>query len=357
MKNQKILAAMSGGVDSSACALLLKEQGYEVCGATMQLYTAADIGRSGAEPLANETDAGDAAKVCRLLGIEHHILDMRSDFFKNVITPFAQEYERGRTPNPCIECNRTMKFNGLLQRAIELGCDKIATGHYVQSEYDEASERWILKKAVCEEKDQSYVLYSLGQQQLARSLFPLGALTKQEVREIAEKHGLATAQKRESQDICFVPDGDYAAFLTGVLGVKSAAGSFVSTDGKILGNHKGQIHYTIGQRKGLGISAASRIFVLKKRLAENSIVLGDEKLLYSKQMTVRNDNWVSIKRPECSIRAQVKARYRQRAVNAWLHPGEGFVTVEFDEPQRAVTSGQAAVFYDGDVLLGGATIE
>lgn len=356
MENQKVLAAMSGGVDSSVCAQLLIEQGFEVCAATMRLYTAEDIGFSGEEPLANEADASDAAKVCRLLGIEHHLLDMRSEFMENVIKPFAEEYERGRTPNPCIECNRKLKFAGLLLRAKALGCDKIATGHYVRREYDRAANRWILRRAACEEKDQSYVLYTLSQSQLECSLFPLGGLTKAQVRTIAENHGFATAKKRESQDICFVPNGDYAAFLSGVMGVKSGEGQFVSVKGELLGRHRGQIHYTIGQRKGLGVSAQNRIFVLEKRLEENKIVLGDERLLYSKRLIAHNDNWVSAERPNGSIRAQVKARYRQKAVEAWLHPEKNFIAVEFDEPQRAITAGQAAVFYDGDVLLGGGTI-
>ena len=339
---KRVLAAMSGGVDSSVAALLLKEQGYDLCGATLSLY--------GTE------DDTDAQKVCGLLDIEHHTFDMRERFFRDVIEPFAKGYQSGETPNPCIECNRSIKFSGVLEKAQQLGCELIATGHYAISQYDGEAQRWILRRAADAQNDQSYVLYVLTQQQLSKTLFPLGGLDKSEIRAIAESRGLINARKKESQDICFVPDGDYGGFLSEKLGISSPPGRFVDICGNTLGCHRGVIRYTIGQRRGLGVSADRRLFVLGKDIAKNEITLGDEQLLFSRRMTLRGENWVSIAPPVSSIRAQVKARYRQSAQPAWIHPAEEGVVVEFDAPQRAITTGQAAVFYDGDVVLGGGTI-
>lgn len=346
--NRKVMVAMSGGVDSSAAALLLKRAGYDICGMTLSLYCDGEYAPS--------EDAADAKKVCDALGAEHHLFDMRDEFRRCVIDKFAEGYRIGETPNPCVECNRSIKFSGVLQRAQKLGYDFIATGHYVTSEYDSAAERWMLRRACDISKDQSYVLYVLTQDILSKTLFPLGALSKAEIRELAEQSGLATARKRESQDICFVPDGDYGEFLVSKLGLEARHGSFVDTDGKILGEHRGHIRYTIGQRRGLGVSADRRIFVLSKDTDSNRIVLGDEELLFERRMTVRDVNWVSVKAPTAPIKAQVKARYRHNAQPATIFPGENGVTVEFDQPQRALTPGQAAVFYDGDVVLGGGTI-
>jgi len=346
--SRKVMVAMSGGVDSSAAALLLKQSGYDIGGMTLSLYCDGEFAPS--------EDAADAKRVCEALGAEHYLFDMREDFRRCVIDRFAEGYRIGETPNPCVECNRSIKFSGVLQRAEKLGYDLIATGHYVISEYDAAAQRWILRRACDPAKDQSYVLYVLSQHTLSKTLFPLGGLNKAEIRELAEQSGLATARKRESQDICFVPDGDYGEFLVSTLGLEAKHGSFVDTDGKILGEHHGHIRYTIGQRRGLGVSSDRRIFVLSKDIVNNRIVLGDEELLFERRMTVRDVNWVSVKAPDMPIKAQVKARYRQSAQPAWIFPGENGVTVEFDRPQRALTPGQAAVFYDGDVVLGGGTI-
>lgn len=348
---------MSGGVDSSVAALLLQQQGYSICGATLSLYSNTDIGLGETKTCCALDDVEDARRVCAKLGIDHLVFNMKTQFKQGVIDPFAKGYQRGETPNPCVECNRSIKFSGVLAKAQQLEYDAIATGHYVQREYDAAAGRWLLKKAMDPAKDQSYVLYVLTQPTLAKTLFPLGGMTKQEVRQMAEEHSLVTARKSESQDICFVPDGDYAGFLTKTLGVVSEPGRFVSPQGDVLGQHAGMIHYTLGQRRGLGVSADRRLFVIQKDMKSNAVVLGDEALLMQRRMTVDELNWVSIGRPLGSIRAQVKSRYRQAAQPAWLHPQEdGRLTVEFDAPQRALTPGQAAVFYAQDIVLGGGTI-
>lgn len=353
----KVMVAMSGGVDSSASALLLQRQGYSLCGATLVLYANADIGLCDTRTCCSLDDVEDARRVCGKLQIDHFVFNMKAQFKQAVITPFAEGYRRGETPNPCIECNRSIKFSGVLERARQLDYDGIATGHYVQREFDAAAGRWLLKKAKDLSKDQSYVLYMLDQETLAQTLFPLGGLTKQEVRALAGEAGLITAKKSESQDICFVPDGDYAGFLTGALGIPAEPGDFVSPQGEVLGRHAGMLHYTLGQRRGLGVSADRRLFVVEKHMGENTVVLGDEDLLMRHRMTVDTLNWVSAAPPGGSLRAQVKSRYRQSAQPAWLHPqGDGSLTVEFDLPQRALTPGQAAVFYADDMVLGGGTI-
>ena len=355
--NKKVMVAMSGGVDSSAAALLLQQQGYDICGVTLSLYSNDDILQTSEEKTCcSLDDVEDARRVCTKLGVDHFVFNMKQQFREKVIDTFANSYKIGETPNPCIECNRHIKFSGVLNRAEQLGFDMIATGHYVISEYDPAAERWILRRAVDPNKDQSYVLYVLTQDMLSKTLFPLGGLNKSQIREIAEQHELINARKRESQDICFVPDGDYAAFLIKKLGVKTKNGKFVDTEGKTLGEHKGIIRYTIGQRRGLGVSADRRLFVIDKNIKENKIILGDEPLLFKNRMWVRDVNWVSIKPPNGKVLAQVKSRYRQNAQSAVLHPMENGVLVEFEQPQRALTTGQAAVFYDGDVVLGGGTI-
>lgn len=342
----RIMAAMSGGVDSSVAALLLKEKHSDICGATLKLYSKDD-----------ESDIKDARRVCERLGIEHYTLDMQEQFRKMVIERFAKVYCEGQTPNPCIECNRSVKFSGMLRLAEEKGFDSIATGHYVRREYDAINHRWQLKRAAYIEKDQSYVLYVLDQRTISRTFFPLGQLSKEQVRDIAAQNGFENADKGDSQDICFIPDGDYAGFLISKLGVKTQKGSFVDANGRILGEHKGMIHYTLGQRRGLGVSAGERLFVAEKRLNKNEIVLGGEELLFERRMKVNDINWVSIDPPERHIRAWVKPRYRHPPQPAWVTPiDEQSAVIEFDEPQRALTPGQAAVFYDDEMLLGGGTI-
>ena len=339
---------MSGGVDSSTAALLLQKAGHEVTGCTLQLYSP-----PGKPPI----DVEDAKKVAQRMGVEHITVNLEDCFRKNVIEPFGQSYVMGETPNPCINCNRTIKFGQMLQVARKHGCSHIATGHYAQVEFNEKYGRWVVKKAVDHTKDQSYVLYVMSQDQLSHTYFPLGGMTKPEARAIAEENGFVNANKPDSQDICFVPDGDYAAFLTNELGIKSKQGNFVDKNGTVLGKHKGVIHYTIGQRRGLNISFGKRAFVISKDAVTNTVTLGDDIDLHVSSCLVRDPNWIALEALTQPVRASVKTRYSQKEVAATLSPASnGRVLVEFDQPQRAPSPGQAAVFYDGDIVLGGGTI-
>ena len=357
MSGQKVMAAMSGGVDSSVTALLLARQGYEVCGGTLLLWQGENPQEQSGCCALSEVE--DARRVCARLGVEHYTFNLKDVFCREVIDRFAEGYRRGETPNPCVDCNRSVKFTRLFEKASLLDCEFLATGHYARIEREEGSGRWLLRRGADPDKDQSYVLYVLGQETLAHTLFPLGELTKREVRELAAAEGFPTASKSESQDICFVPDGDYAAFLERRLGAVSPPGHFLSRKGEVLGEHRGMLRYTLGQRRGLGVSAAHRLFVVAKDLSRNAVILGDECDLYARRMPVSAVNWVSAPPISSSLRARVKSRYRQEAQPAWLHPAPGGVLVEFDAPQRALTPGQAAVFYDeesGEYLLGGGTI-
>ena len=357
MSGQKVMAAMSGGVDSSVTALLLARQGYEVCGGTLLLWQGENPQEQSGCCALSEVE--DARRVCARLGVEHYTFNLKDVFCREVIDRFAEGYRRGETPNPCVDCNRSVKFTRLFEKASLLGCELLATGHYARIEREEGSGRWLLRRGADPAKDQSYVLYVLSQETLAHTLFPLGDLTKREVRELAAAEGFPTASKSESQDICFVPDGDYAAFLERRLGAVSPPGHFLSRTGEVLGEHRGMLRYTLGQRRGLGVSAAHRLFVVEKDLSRNAVILGDECDLYARRMPVSAVNWVSAPPISSSLRARVKSRYRQEAQPAWLHPAPGGVLVEFDAPQRALTPGQAAVFYDeesGEYLLGGGTI-
>lgn len=340
---RKIAVGMSGGVDSSAAAVLLKNSGYEVMGVTLKLY---------GEP----EDISDAALVAKTLGIEHTVPDFSEKFRNNVIDPFVSGYESGRTPNPCLICNKRIKFGAMLDYALENGCDGIATGHYVRREYDSVSGRYLLKKPVDVSKDQSYVLYSLNQKQLSHSLFPLGEYTKPQIRALAADAGLEIASKPDSQDICFVPDGEYAEFIERYRGAPVSPGEYVDTNGKVLGNHGGVIRYTIGQRKGLGIALGRPIFVVSKDAESRRVTLGDEELLFSRRIRIKNVNLIPLDSLTCPMRVAAKIRYNQKEQPAWLHPVENGYLLEFDEPQRAATPGQAAVFYDGEILIGGGTI-
>ena len=344
------MTAMSGGVDSTAAAVILIEQGYDVTGATLRLFEA--------DPAAAGTsDIDEARAASEALGIEHVALDAVSNFKENVITPFKDAYVCGKTPNPCVDCNKTIKFGVLLDRALELGLDYIATGHYARIEYDSASGRYLLKKAADTAKDQTYMLYTLTQQQLKRTLFPLGDLSKSEVRALAASHGLTSAHRKESQDICFVPDGDYGAFLENKLGVTSTPGPFKTVDGNVLGKHKGLVHYTIGQRRGLGISADRPLYVISKDVLSNTIVVGDEADLYADIMTVGDINLISAERLLGPVKVFVKTRYSQKEAPATITPiDKDSLSVMFDTPQRAITPGQSAVFYLRDTVLGGGKI-
>ncbi len=339
--------AMSGGVDSSTAAWLLKEQGYDLGGITMVLFPG------------GKDCATLARAVAGQLGIPHYTEDLSSLFLERVIDPFVQEYESGRTPNPCVSCNRALKFGALLDRAQELGRDKLATGHYVRLETDSGSGRWLLKKAAHLEKDQSYVLCRLTQGQLSHSLFPLGELSKEEVRAIALSHGLASARQQDSQDICFIPDGDYAAFIRRHTGRDYPQGHFVNEQGQILGEHTGLIGYTVGQRRGLGISSScGRLYVKEVRSTDNTVVLSGNERLYTRALTARQPNWIACSPPHAPLRLRAKVRYRMAEQPCTVEQtGPEEIRVTFDQPQRAITPGQTVAFYDGDTVVGGAVIE
>ena len=351
----KILIAMSGGVDSSVAAKLLCDAGNECIGCTMKLFDNCDAGLSRSRTCCSLDDIEDARSVAFSLGMRYYVFNFKDDFREKVIKKFASAYLAGQTPNPCIDCNRYMKFDKLYERARLLGCDKIATGHYARIEFD--GEKYLLKKARDESKDQSYVLYMLTQEQLAHTLFPLGELIKSETRAIAEASKLTNAQKPDSQDICFVPDGDYAAAIERLTGKTSAPGNFIDTDGNVLGTHRGITHYTIGQHRGLGLALPERRYVCKIDAGSGTVTLGSGTELYSREVLVRDFNWISGEAPSGPIRCSAKIRYRQPEQAANVEPlSENEALIRFDTPQRAVTPGQSAVLYDDGTVLGGGII-
>ena len=352
----KVLIAMSGGVDSSVAAFLMKEQGCACIGATMKLFRSEDIGVKSTKACCSLEDVEDARSVAFHLGIPYYVFNFSDDFKGQVIDRFIAAYERGATPNPCIDCNRYLKFERLYERARILGCDAIVTGHYARIVFENG--RWLLKKALDESKDQSYVLYSLTQEQLAHTRLPLGEFEKTDTRRIAEELGFFNARKPDSQDICFVPDGDYAAFIERTTGKTYPEGNFVDEQGNVLGRHRGIIHYTVGQRRGLGIAAETPLYVKRIDPERNEVVLCRDEALYSRALTAKELNWMAFETPPESFRASAKIRYRhtEQPCTVTALPG-GRVAVEFDEPQRAATPGQAVVFYDGDTVLGGGVIE
>lgn len=346
---QKALIAMSGGVDSSVAAYLAIAGGYECAGATMQLLSKDDGVLTG--------DAEDARLVADKLGIPFHVFPFCQEFRKLVMDVFVHAYEQGLTPNPCVVCNRTLKFGLFLDKAIAMGYDKIVTGHYARIRYDESNGRFQLLKAPDAGKDQSYFLYGLTQTQLRHTLFPLGELTKEEARRIAAEQGFVNAQKRDSQDICFVPDGDYYAFIRRHTGKEYPAGNFLDLDGNVIGTHNGAIGYTLGQRKGLGIALGAPAYVCQKDMAANTVTLGSNDALFHRRLRMTDCNWIAISKPDAPIRVSAKARSRMMQQPASVYPeADGSYLVEFDEPQRAITPGQAIVLYDGDLVIGGGTI-
>ena len=351
----KVLIAMSGGVDSSVAAFLMKEQGCQCIGATMKLFHNEDIGVKCTKTCCSLEDVEDARSVAFHLGIPYYVFNFSDDFKGQVIDRFIAAYERGATPNPCIDCNRYLKFEGLYERARILGCDAIVTGHYVRIEQENG--RWLLKKSLDERKDQSYVLYPLTQEQLAHTRLPLGAMHKSETRRIAEEQGFYNADKPDSQDICFVPNGDYAGFIARFTGHDCPAGDFVDEEGHVLGRHKGIVHYTVGQRKGLGFAADAPLYVKQINAASNRVVLSGNESLFSRELTANDFNWIAYDVPPRELRASARVRYHQRKQAATVTVlGDGRVHLVFDEPQRAITPGQAVVLYDGDTVLGGGTI-
>lgn len=354
---KKALIAMSGGVDSSVAACLMKEAGYECMGVTMKLFHNEDVGISREHTCCSLDDIEDAAAVARSLSMPHHVFNFSDRFAEDVITPFICAYENGRTPNPCIDCNRHLKFEKLFHRAKELEYDYVVTGHYAIIEYNEETGRYELKKSADASKDQSYVLYSLTQEQLKHTLFPLGKLTKPEVRKIAENNGFINANKHDSQDICFVPNGKYTDFIRGYTGKEYPKGDFIGPEGEILGRHKGIISYTVGQRKGLGLSLKEPLYVKEVDPESNTVKLCRDEDLFSSELDANELNLISVAEIKEPMRVKAKVRYRH--TEDWatvVQTSEDTIHVVFDKPQRAITKGQAVVLYDGDTVVGGGTI-
>ena len=356
MERKKALIGMSGGVDSSVAAFLTREAGFDCIGATMRLYdnkTESDTPGT----CCTLDDVEDARSVARRLGMPHYTFNFKEDFENQVIRKFVSCYEQGLTPNPCIDCNKHLKFDRLLRRAQELGCDYVVSGHYARIRQDETSGRYLLYKSADKAKDQTYFLACLNQYQLSHILFPLGELTKDQVRQLAQDQGFVNARKRDSQDICFVPDGDYVSFMERYTGKSYPAGDYLDLSGKVLGKHKGAVCYTLGQRKGLGIALGAPAYVCRKDMQANTVTLGPHEALFSRALRAADWNWYPFETLSAPMAVTVKTRHSQHEQSATVYPEEnGFARVEFDAPQRAVTPGQAVVLYQGDLVIGGGTI-
>lgn len=343
---EKALIAMSGGVDSSVSAVLMQKAGYDCIGVTMQLHEKC-----------NSSDVADAEKVAQKLNMPFSVVDFRGPFKECVMDPFVKAYENGITPNPCVDCNRNLKFDALFRYAEEQGCSKLVTGHYAQVEYNESTGRYELKKGLDDSKDQSYVLYSLTQEQLSHICLPLGGMTKEAARKLAEENGLTNAHKAESQDICFVPDGKFYNFIEDFVGHAYPEGNFVDLDGNILGTHKGIIRYTVGQRKGLGLALPAPMYVCKVDVERNEVVLCSNDALFTKKLKANDVNFISVADIKEPLHVTAKVRYKHVAAPAVVTQlADGNIEVVFDKPQRAITKGQAVVLYQGDTVVGGGTI-
>lgn len=353
--SERVLVGMSGGVDSSVATWLLMQQGFEVMGATMRLFDKQAYGMEEVLVDGVPRDIADAKKVAERMGIQHCVLDYQEEFKNRVLDPFCQCYEQGMTPNPCIRCNRYLKFAGMLRAAEANGCNYVATGHYARR--TRCGDRWLLQKSTDRDKDQSYFLYNMNQHFLSHFQLPLGDLTKKEVREIAEEQHFVTARKKDSQDICFVPGGDYVSFMQKHTGLVSNNGNYVNQNGEVVGEHKGHIHYTIGQRKGLELAMGHRVYVTGKDVERNLVYIGENEDLFASALEAADLNFIACDGLAAPIRCTAKIRHSRYEADCTAEQiGENTLSVRFDKPQRAISPGQAVVLYDGDTVIGGGTI-